>query len=277
MYQILGYFKSINAGTNADVAAITDPNFSARGGTGGADHWIFTEPYNLVAVAAAAATLTAAQLYDATLNAINIPQVYPPILSITPPTNPQIMDLRANPVPLPMNEEVALQASAGAGGAEPVYGLLWIMPSGAGGNPQPPVQPSMQNPRVLALFTSTIVLTAGVWSPFTNIAFTNPLKGGAYQVNGCTLVCAKSLAYKLNFVKAPLYMGRKLYPGGLVENAYGNVPLRFGPGWLGPLGRFNNFELPQISVLGTTTTASATYTGYMDLTYLGNTNADAMP
>lgn len=277
MYQVLAYYKSINAGTYSDMPAVPDPNFSARGGTGGADHWIFTEPYDLCAAAGFATTLTAMQLFDATFNAINIPQVYPVTKGVVPPSNPNIMDFRMMPIPLPLNEEVALQASAGAGGAEDVFGLIWIKPSGIGAPSDRGVMASERNPRVTAIVTASITLTKGVWSPFANLTFTNPLKGGAYQVNGLYLVCAASLAFKLNFVKAPLYQGRKLFPGSYVENAYGNVPLRFGSNWLGPLGRFNNFELPQISVLGNAAVGAATYTGYLDLTYLGNTNADAMP
>jgi hypothetical protein len=277
MFQILGYFKSINNTLLADTPVIPDTNFSARGGTGGADHWIFTEPYDLHAAFVGAVTVTAAQFNDATLNAVNIPQIYPVNLGITPLTNPQVMDLRSSPVPLPLNEEIPLNISAGAGGAEDCYGLIWIKPRGNQGNDlaMPPVTTS--TPRVLALVTASIVLTKGVWSPFVTLTFTNPLKGGAYQVNGAQFVVSNGLAFKLNFVKSPLYMGRKLWPGSLTEKTYGFVPLRFGPTWMGPYGRFNNFELPQLSVLGSTTTGATTYTGYLDMTYLGDTNSQAMP
>lgn len=276
MYQILGYFVS-NNGLLTDMVAIPDTSFSARGGSGGAAHWIFTEPYNLMAIMGAGVTITALQLFDATYNAINIPQVYPINLAITPLTNPNVMDLRAMPMPLPMNEEIAMQCSGGAGGAEPDYALIWIQPAGPGAMNYPTVAPTLAMPRVFAIVTATIVLTAQVWSPFVPISFTNPIKGGAYQLNGAYWQIPNALAYRHNFVKAPLYAGRKLFPGSLTERAYGNVPLRFGTQWLGPQGRFNNFELPQVSALGTTTTGSTTYTGILDLTYLGNVGADSMP
>lgn len=277
LFQILAYAALTNNGLLTDAVAIPDTSFSARGGSGGAAHWIFTEPYNLMAIIGAGATLTQMQLFDATWNAVNIPQVYPVITAIVPPSNPNVMDLRHCPLPIPMNEEIALQISGGAGGAEPDYGLLFIQPP-TGSTADYGVMPSsLTQPRIFAVVTATIVLTAGVWSPFANIVFTNPLKGGAYQMNGAFWVVPKALAYKTNFVKAPLYAGRKLFPGGLVENAYGNVPMRQGTMWLGPQGRFNNFELPQVSVLGTTTTGSTVYTGILDLTYLGTTGIDAMP
>lgn len=277
LYQILGYFNAAVNGLLTDLVAIPDTSFSARGGSGGAAHWIFTEPYNLMAIMGAGATITQLQLFDATWNAINIPQVYPINEAITPLTNPNVMDLRACPLPIPMNEEIAVQCSGGAGGAEPDYCLLFIQPPGGATPDYSMPQSSLTMPRIFAVVTSTIVLTAGSWSPFTNITFTNPLKGGAYQMNGAYWVIPKALAYRHNFVKAPLYAGRKMFPGGLVENAYGNVPLRHGTMWLGPQGRFNNFELPQVSVLGTTATGSTTYTGILDLTYLGTTGIDAQP
>lgn len=276
MYAILGYFNSANnqaAGVVSDTPAIVDGNFSIRN-----NHFIFTEQYSLVATAALGATLTAAQLDSPTIDAFNPMQIYPTIASgIVPPTNPNVMDLRMNPIPIPLNEELQLKLAGGAGGAEPDYGIIWLRASGPGAVDYVVPTPTLTNPRFFALFTATLVLTAGVWSPFGGITFTNPLRGGAYQCNGAFLVCAHAVAYRINFVKSPMYAGRKLYPGGLVENAYGNQILRFGDAWLGGQGRFNNFELPQMAVLGSTTETSATYTGYMDLSYLGATGPDALP
>lgn len=276
MYQILGYSVAANNGLLTDAVAIPDSSFSARGGTTGANHWIFTEQYDLCALFAAGATLTQVQLFDSTYNAINIPQIYPVNLAITPLTNPNVMDLRRQTWPLPMNEEIAVQISGGAGGAEADYCLMWVMPSNGMGTP-PPAPNTLTTPRLFANVTATGALLLGTWTNFFNITFINPLKGGAYQVNGAYWVVPTCLAYKMNFVKAPLYNGRKLFPGGLVENSYGLVPLKYGVDWLGPQGRFNNFELPQVAFLGTTAAGSATYKGILDLTYLGTMGADALP
>lgn len=270
---VLGYYVS-NNGLLTDTPAITtnETSFSARNG-----HWIFTEQYDLFAIFAAGATLTAVQIFDSTYNAINIPQIYPVNLAITPLANPNLLDLRAQPWPIPQNEEFAMQISGGAGGAEPDYALLWVTPSGTAPWMTAPPPNTLGAPRIYANVTATVALTATAWSPFVTINFVNPLKGGAYQVNGAWWIVAHALAYRHNFVKAPLYQGRKLFPGSLVENAYGNVPLKHGDAWAGAHGRFNNFELPQVCFLGTTTEASATYNGVLDLTYLGTTGADAMP
>ncbi len=279
MHQILAYSALANNGLLTDMVAIPDESYSARGGTTGANHWIFTENYNLMAVMGAGATITQLQIFDPTLNAINIPQVYPINLGITPLTNPNVMDWRQLPQPLPLNEEIAMQCSGGGGGAEDDYALIWIMPQGDMSYQAQGQAASLTLPRIFAAVTATIVLTKGVWSASANIVFTNPLKGGAYQINGAWWVIAHALAYKINFNKAWQAPGtnRKMYPGSLVENAYGNVPLRFGTQWMGPMGRFNNFELPKVSALGTTTEAGAVYNGILDLTYLGTAGPDANP
>lgn len=276
MYQILAYQAIANAGLLTDMVAIPDSSFSARGGTAGAAHWIFTEQYDLCAIMGAGATITQLQLFDSTYNAINIPQVYPINLALTPLTNPNVMDLRRQPWPLPMNEEIAMQCSGGGGGAEDDYALIWIRPSNNQGTP--PVAPNtLTTPRLFAAVSTVSTAVINTWSQFSPITFTNPLKGGAYQCNGAYWISTKALAFRMNFVKAPLYNGRKLFPGGLVENAYGNVPLKAGEDWMGPMGRFNNFELPQVSFLNSSANASRTLLGILDLTYLGTTGVDALP
>lgn len=276
MFTCAAYFTAANnqaAGVVADSPAVVDNQFSTRN-----NHFIFTEQYDLVGATALGATLTAAQIDTPTIDAFNPLQIYPTIAAgIVPPANPNVMDLRNSPIKVPLNEEVQCKLAGGAGGAEPDYGLIFLRASGAGAQDYAIMPATLANPRFLAIGTATIVETAGVWSPFANMNFTNPLRGGAYQLNGLIMVCAHAIAYQVNFVKLPLYQGRKLFPGNLVENAYGNQILRFGPNWLGGLGRFNNFELPQIRVLASTTEASATYTFYADLTYLGATGPDALP
>lgn len=276
MNALLPYYIAANnqaAGVVADGVAVNGGDFSIRN-----NHFITTEPYEIAAAVALGTTLTAAQIDTPTIDAFNPLQVYPTIAAgIVPPANPNVMDLRNQPVPLPMNEEIKFQLAGGAGGAEIDIGIIFIRPTGAGKMDYPIPPATMAMPRFLAIFTATIVKTAGAWSPFVAMNFTNALRGGAYQLNGLFLVCATSVAFRINFVKAPMYQGRKLFPGGLNENAYGNAILRFGPNWMGGLGRFNNFELPQISTFGGSTVGSATFTGYADLSYLGTAGADAMP
>lgn len=276
MYGLAAYYASANnqaAGVVADTNAVVDNVFSIRN-----NHYIFTEQYEIVAATALGATLTAAQIDTPSIDAFNPFQVYPlNAAALTVAANPNVMDLRASPVPMPMNEELKMQIAGGAAGAEADFGLIWLRAAGIGASDYPMIQATRERPRFLAIFTVTQVITIGVWSAFGAMSFTSPLRGGAYQVNGLWLVCNKAAAYRINFLKYPSYNGRKLYPGNLVDTTYGNQIMRFGGNWLGGLGRFNNFELPQLSVFGTITTGSATYTGYADLSYLGDTGPDALP
>lgn len=271
MQTILANYGSLNSASLVQASAVADPNFTQQNNS-----YIFTEPYNLCGVYAAGATIAAAQIYDAQLNAINPLQIYPTVPQLAVPSNPNVMTLVDAPIPIPLNEQFQAQLANAAGGAEPDFMLFFLKPV-QDPAPYPVMAGTPSNPRTMAVITSTIVLTRGVWSPSVAINFTNPLRGGVYQVNGMYLVCATGICFRLIFPRSPFYMGRKLYPGGLCEAAYGNVPFKRGPWWLGGWGRFNYFEPPQIQVLAGTTAGSTTYTGYMDMTYMGQAGSDAMP
>lgn len=266
MYSLLAYGLNAAAGAAlVQIAALSDPAFVSQN-----SNWIFYEPYDLCAIYAQGASLTAAQLSASSWNVLNTPQVYPVNLGLVPPSNPQIVDLRQFPVGIPQNEQVQFQASNNLStGNEWEFGLMFISPRGQS-RVLPTPSPTVGNAgRVRAVFTITTALTAGVWTADNIVTVTQLPKGGTYCVSGLYLIAAHSVAYRCNFPRAPLFQGRKLYPGGLVENAYGNVPLRYLDQWMGPLGYFDTTENFQIALLGSTTEASATYTGYLDLIYMG--------
>lgn len=266
MYQLLAYGANNAAlATLVDTPAISDENFVQQNG-----HWLFYEPYMLVGMAAIGASLTQVQLFDSTWNSLNVPQVYPPIIGATIPQNPNVIDLRNQPITIPQNEQIACQMSNDLGvGNEQETLLLWIVPqSGITTQPMPP-GPMGNMGRIKALANVTATLTQGVFSPDTPIALPNIIKGGTYCVTGIQVVCAQGIAFRVNFPRAPLFMGRKLNPGGLCTAAYGNVPALPGAQWLGPMGYFDTTELFQIAVLGATTVASATYQVFIDLIYMG--------
>lgn len=276
MFTSAEYYLSANnqaAGVVADGVAVVDNQFSIRN-----NHYIFTEDYEIVAATALGATLTAAQLDSPSIDAFNPHQIYPVnATALTLAANPNFQDLRDSPIKVPQNEEIQFKIAGGAGGAEADFGLLILRCSGPGA-PQYPLAPSTPtNPRFVAIGTATLTNTIGTWSPFAAMAFTNSLRGGAYQLNQLYLVCNKAALVRVNFVKQPIYQNRKLFPVGVCDTTYGNQPLRFLPRAFGGLGRFNNFELPQISTYATVTAGATAFTFYADLTYLGAGGADAMP
>jgi hypothetical protein len=272
VYHLLANYASVNSATPVQLNGVNDGQFTQNNNA-----FIFTELYLLMGVFHSGLATVYADINDPTLNAINPFQIYPINAALAPSSNPNVMDLRQAPQLIPMNEQFMARANNAAGGAAANIQLWWIQANGPG-VPDWSIRPGTpQNPRTFALFTCTVALTVGVWSPLVQVNFPNPLKGGAYQINGANLVCANGTAYRWMFPKQPLYAGRKLQAGGLCDAAYGNNPLRFGSGWLGGQGRFNYFEPPQIQIIANATTGSATYTGYMDLTYLGDMGAGIVP
>lgn len=274
MYTNWAYGASINSATLVDQPFIVDGTFSTRN-----NHPITTVDFDLVAATAIGATIAANQIDSPSIDAWNPLQVYPvQVAAAAVQDNPNVMDLRRSPIKIPLDEEIQFKQANAAGGAERNFGLLWLRAT-AGGTTDYPVQPATRaNPRFIAIGTHTTVVTQLLWSPFVNMAFTNPLRGGVYQLNALWTIVATGLAYRINFIRQPMYQGIKLFPGNLCEATFGNRILRYGGDWLGGLGRFSSLELPQISILGGTTAGSATYTFFADLSYLGElSSANQMP
>lgn len=266
MFHILGYGYNAAAGdTLVQMPALSDPSFVPQN-----ENWIFYEDYELDAIYASGVSLTAAQLFDSTWNSLNVPQIYPVNLLLTPPSNPQVQDQRQYPIQIPQNEQIQAQVSNNlAEGNEYEFILMFISPNGQPRNIPTPASPYGNKGRIKALFTWTGALTAGAWSPDAPVTVPNLIRGGTYCVVGVNIVMANAVAVRFNFPRNGAMSPRKLYPGALVENAYGNIPLMKGAQWMGPFGYFDTTEYFQIAALGTAAEASATYTGYLDLVYMG--------
>lgn len=269
MHSILAY--NVNAGVNdnqVDMNAIVDPSFSRRGGSTGTSHWLFQVKLRLLAAYYGAAHAQQAVWNIPDWNIMGRQAIYPPNASLTIPTNPQIADWRDNPPFFPTGQEVAVVESNTLGtGNEQTFVIFWA------GTPNWSRNPFPGEKRIWIPFTASPTLVANTWTADSAVTFTYPLTGGSYVVNGCQGVCPNGLAFRMNFVRSPLYGGNgsapmKLYPGDLCDNAFGNVPHKQPIDWLGPWGAFNNLELPQLDFLGTAAGAQ-TFNGYLDCTYVG--------
>lgn len=243
--------------TNLDVPAVADPSFSTRNG-----HYIYSEPYKLLAIAPFGPLITALQNNTPHLTWVNPPQVYPVSLSATVPTNPAVVDLRDHPWDIPTNEE--FQWGVTASGSETDKLITWIgTPSWRKDLPPGGIM------RLTIPFTASMVTTARTWSPDVQLVPTNQLRGGTYAVIGASVVGAASLCFRFNFTRQPLSRNRKLYPGDLCTQTYGLIPNKFGPNWMGLLGYFNTFELPYMSVIANAS-ATVTHNIYLDALYMSN-------
>jgi hypothetical protein len=99
---------------NVDMTAAVDTVFTARN-----NHYIFSEPYNIIAMAALGANMTRVRSNIPTWNAIGRHMIHPIRRSATIPDLPAVQDLRDFPLSLPQNEEVAWEESPTTWGPPP--------------------------------------------------------------------------------------------------------------------------------------------------------------
>lgn len=258
-FHLLAYEEALAAGAaNSDLDAVPDSEFSQRN-----SHFIFTEMYNALAFYYQAASATLARLNVPSINAIGRHQIYPFFRSATIPSDWRVQDFRSYPMPLPENEELAIEGSNNlACGTENSTAFLWIAPPSW----------NMNLPRGLARLTvratSSVAGVAQAWSSLGNLTFADNLRGGWYSIVGAALFDAGVLAARFVLAKPAIYGGRKFRPGVISMEALGNTPNPIGINGFGVLGRFHSFEPPQVEVYANATGAS-TQEWWLDLVWHG--------
>lgn len=259
MFHLLNYFVSAGAGdANVDMTAATDDTFSRRN-----NHYIFSENWNLLAWAHLAASATRARFNAPTWNAFARHQVWPINRSATPPSFPRVADYRMFPLPIPLNEEIAIEESNDlAMGNEDTTSFLWIAP------PSWNRQVPRGSLRLVVRATGAVARVADSWSTFGAITFAENLRGGWYSVLAAYVFSANLRAFRLSFPRMPLIAGRLLRPGALTSAALGNMETPDFNDGLGVWGHFHTFEPPQLQVYGDATGAD-TQEIRLDLVYHG--------
>jgi hypothetical protein len=269
LFHLLTYTYTQAAASNLATMSMVADGAIAQGTTG----YRFTEPYRVLAVYGGAAAMTQLEWSSPQLNAMSKWNVWPVNLSANVPANPNIDDYRAFAPELPMMEDISMLVSDSAAGAETMQAHVWIgtknwSPSlgivqGMYGANDPLI-----GRRMKIKFTSTPTKVANSWSADAAIAFEQLPRGGVYCVVGGIVQAAACTAWRINFPRQPLYQGRKLFPGDICQQAYGDVPnWRMDP-WLGPWGVFHTWEPPFFDIYGLAAGA-VTATGVLDCVYLG--------
>jgi len=259
---------AVAGATNTDFTAAVDSDFTQRSG-----HYTFSEDYNLAALACVGASVTRGRIQSPTLNALGEVALFSANRSATVPSNPYVEMFMPSGqwLNLPKNEEVQFQYSNNLGSStEQETLVLWLTTDDWSANiPAPAGAPFNVTAKFRASFTVTPTVNA--WSGPQAIALSASLRNGVWAVVGGYVQGANSIAWRIVFPKFKLYQGRKMRPGGLIQNAIGDVPAFNWPNgeriW-GEFGRFHTFELPQIEVFGITA-SSTTYQVFLDLVYLG--------
>lgn len=246
---------------NLDFTAVTDPDFSIRNG-----HYIFTEPYRLLASSIVGASVIRGRYQVPTWNAIGELTIFSANRSLQPPSNPQVDLYMAYPPAIPQMEEFQMQVSNNLGASTEQENAIIVIGT---------EDWSMNLPRgrlpILVRASFTVTPTINAWSGGQAITLSQSLRGGVYAVVGATVQGTNSMAFRIIFPRYRLYHGRKLRPGWLTQNAIGDVLTNQLVPWqlqLGEWGRFHTFELPLVEVLGTTA-SSTTYQVFLWCVYLG--------
>ena len=245
--------------TNVDFTGAVDTEVSQRSG-----HYIFTERYRLLAAAMVGASVTRGRFQVPKWNAVGEAVLFNANRSLQPPSNPQWDSWLAYPPEIPLNEESQVQVSNnGAGEIENV--VLQIAPDDWTANlPQGELA-------LCVRATAAITPTLNAWSGPNAITLAQSLRGGVYAVVGTVVQGTNAVAWRWIFPRNKMYHGRRLRPGGLIQNALGDtINNQVDPwvlGW-GVKGVFHTFELPQIELFGTLAGA-ITYQIFLWLVRLG--------
>ena len=264
MFHLVAYkYASSGSQTLVDTPAVTDTVLTTRN-----NHFIITDPFNLVMAYGLGSTISELRANWPTLNAYGYHQFWPYDLQgttlSTVPDRPALIDYWSQPLVVPEDEELAIQTSMNPGSTENDVLALWL----ATPNHQLVLPSGIQRLTIKATYSITPG-TAYAWSGANQLTFETTFRGGWYAVVGMNVEDPNTLLARLIFPKATMYAGRVLRPGCLVQNAYGNRPDPRFMGKVGPWGFFNSFEQPQIEILSVNTSA---HTGdcRFDVVYLGD-------
>lgn len=248
MHHLLAYEEDLaSMAEDADLDALVDGEFSPRN-----NHYIFTEPYNLLMACYLAPNATRARFNLPSINGIGRHQIWPLNRSATVPSRPGIVDMRGYPLPLSVNEELGIEGSNDdAVDEDQAICLLWIAPP----TWTPQIPRGLQRLTIAATAAPTGVAVS--WSAEAALTFLDNLKGGWYTIVGMSVFDAGAFAYRLIFRNSPVVNGRKFRPGVLAQEAIGNFPPEQFTGGMGVFGHFHSFEPPTVQSLNLAAGATA--------------------
>lgn len=248
MRHMIGYELS---GSEAALTALTPiPDGTLR--VSGNDFFVPPKMNNICAAAAminsAAATLRAqiqSPSLRATLNVDIAPIANGLVFGSLPPM------IRAWDTPYPLAETEPLDVFVQNGAIVMNRAFVELCDG-----PQKPTSGKIYTVRA----TLGITLATATWSNGA-LTLAQTLPAGVYQLVGCRVWSANSVAFRIFFV------GSAFRPGGLCGNAEANLEWReYRNGGLGVWDQFNNIVPPSFDVMGITDTAEVVY---MDLIKVG--------
>jgi len=242
------------------MTAVTDAEFTTRN-----SHFIFTEDYRLRCCVGMGATITRLNFFVPTWNAYTLQNVWPLMLSSANITSPPRTAWFNGSLPIiPQNEEIQLNVTDGA--SENAAAFMIIQTPNLSMN----LPAGQQTINVRA--TCAITQVANAWAGPGALTFQQNLRGGVYSIIGGQVVGSGTAAWRLIFPRSRFYMGRRLRPGWIAQQAIGDLPdpLMQGNEFVfGEWGRFHTFEPPQLEVYSIAGTSAITHELRLWMVYLG--------
>lgn len=243
------FFETIQAPVTLDfVTPVQDRAYQVQG-----NRFFFPERRTIIGQFVAGVALTIAQLDSATLLLNGRPNIYPPA-GAAPNATMSALDWKGpNGVSVPGLEGLGLLMTIGGVANSAMYGALWH----TGGTV---ATPPGEIRTVHA--TAASVGALGVWGTVSALTFDTTLSRGRYAVVGMAAVGANLLLGRL------VFPNQVDCPGCLCADAFTEYQLPyFRNGSIGQWGTFDNYNPPQLEVLGygTTTTQDV----FLDLVQVG--------
>lgn len=278
MFHLLIAEEAVTAGTTDEALdAVGDEVFSRRN-----NNWFLTEDWYVFLGYAHGTSITAARFNTPILNSYGVRRFWPVERDVDVPDDPAVADMRDSVMLLPRDEEIQIATSNDLGAATEQHEVcLWItskdrisgrslvrsLPPGA-------LASGIGEIRQKVRCTATITSVATAWTGFNALTFEQTVRRGTWAVIGAQCFANAPLAFRLNFPRAPFQQNRKLFPGGLCQQAIGEKPLLLQQdGGLGVWGYFASDETPTLSIYSVGAASEACVL-YLDLLYISeDTNA----
>lgn len=248
-------------GVENALTAIADPDITIQNG-----QFIFTGPYRLLAEMAVGASVEFGRYNVAEWNGRGRPNIFA-VNRAANPTAPMFFGAyKSQSLMLPQNQQIQSLLTNNLGAGTEAEWLVWKLATADWSANWPPGIYDL-----IGHATVTVTPAIGSWVENAAIAFDQLPLGGVYVVLGAHCIGANGIAWRLNFPRTRMYMGRRLRPGNVVLPSFGSLPPEFSLnewGTDGVWGAFHTFELPTFGILGSAA-AATTYNIFMKLRFLG--------
>lgn len=248
MYHLCAYTETIDNTTDNDINAVVDDILTIQN-----NHYVLSQPMNLLAAAVMSATLSRAKIASPSMRQIASPFVRPINVAATPGNNPNVWLLDRNPFLIQAFEEIQVQATSAVAMTESFAAFLWLGDQ---------VTPSPAGNVIPLRWTSSTAAVIGSWTTLT-ITFADTLPSGVYTMVGSECQSTTGRAHRWI---VPNQLWR---PGMLSYTALSQrTPYAMSLGQFGQMGRFRSNDLPRPQVL--CTAADAAHEGYLSVIRTGN-------